>query len=126
MELSVIVGLNALNGGLNPLYGKEQFGMDMVEQMDGSPLVIARIGVQHPQPGTVINRGVLEVLFRLPGLSYGLEELHIHLQFVHGALRFITLPPGLSALVALRDRQSAVPGLMQNLPYPKTMTVTSW
>jgi hypothetical protein len=48
--------------GLHPLHLKGQFRHHVVDEGDGSLLVAARVGAQHPQPGAVVDRGERVIL----------------------------------------------------------------
>jgi transposase-like protein len=76
LELGAVVGLDAL--GL-----ERQAGEDLVDELDGGLLVVARVGPQHPQPGAVIDRGVLVVLAAAG--TNGLDELDVNLDAVAGS-----------------------------------------
>lgn len=88
--------------GLDLLDLERQLGEDVVDELDGGLLVVARVGAEDPEPGAVIDRGVLVVALLPACLAQWLDELHIDLELVAGALLLIALPARLGAFVPLR------------------------
>ena len=51
-ELRTVVGLDRLDG-------ERQLGQDVAEELDRGLLVVARVDLEDPQPGAVVDRGEL-------------------------------------------------------------------
>jgi hypothetical protein len=73
-----------------------------LEKLDRGLLIGAGIGAKHAQSGAVVDRGVLVVALSTPGASCDrLDELHVDLHVMAGALLLVALPPPGVALIAL-------------------------
>lgn len=97
-ELRPLVGLDLLDL-------ERQSGQHIVQELDRRPLVRPRVDLQNPQPGAVIDRGVLAVALLAAGVCGDrFDELDVDLHLVAGALLLVALPALLVALVALRGQ----------------------
>jgi hypothetical protein len=92
-----------LNVGLDDLDPERELLEDVIEELDGGLLVVARVDPQHPDPGAIVDRGVLVVL--LAGARKRFDELHIDLHAVARQRLLVALPPVGVAFVPLRRRQ---------------------
>ena len=85
----------------------------MVEELDRGDLVVLRIDPQHPQPGAVVDRGVLVVLLR-SGASDGFDELDVDLDLMARQRLLVAFPAAIVGLVALVGRQPVESETFQN------------
>ena len=118
-ELLAVVGLDLVDG-------EGQFGQYVVDEGVGCWLVVARVGPQHAEPRAVVDRRVLVVALLAALLTEWLDELHVDLQLVAGALFLVALPPGFAALVALRAGASVHAGAVQDPPDTEGLILIWW
>jgi hypothetical protein len=91
------------------------FVEDVVQERDRGLLGVALIHPQYPEPGAVIDGGVLVVALRR-GPGDGVDELHVDLDPMTGELFLVALPAAVVALVALIGGQAAHVGPFEDPP----------
>ena len=76
--------------GLNDVDAERQPTQDLVDELDGRPLIAGVVDLEHANAGAVVNGG--ELIQSLLGAGNTLEELHIQLQAKARLLLFIARP----------------------------------
>ena len=107
LELRAVVGLDELDL-------ERQLLQDVVDALDGGLLVEPFVDLEDPEPGAVIDGGVLVVLLANP--LDRLDEFDIDLNCVTGLRLLVSLPALSVAFVALRGRKAIEVGPTEDAP----------
>lgn len=76
---------------------------DIIDEIDGVPLIVAGINFQGPDPGGVVDGGVLEPLDRLSSRAKEFQELDVNLDVVPRCLFLVPLGRNSSDGTILRE-----------------------